>query len=73
MMTPERVIIPTMENRRLLGIDKAAVYLDATPRTVQRMIQRGLLRPVRLAGLRRVLIDRDDLDQMIDAAKEAAV
>jgi excisionase family DNA binding protein len=68
-MGDEILIAPGTQESRLLGLEKAATYIDATPRTVQRMIKKGLLHPVKLAGLRRVLIDRADLDQLIEAGK----
>jgi excisionase family DNA binding protein len=68
-MLEETLVVPEAQERRLLGLEKAAAYIDATPRTVQRLIKTGLLRPVKLTGLRRVLIDRADLDQLIEAAK----
>ena len=54
---------------RLLGIDAAATYFDTTPRTIQRLIAKGVLKPVRIAGMRRVFIDRHDLDRLVDASK----
>jgi excisionase family DNA binding protein len=68
-MAEESLIVPETQESRLLGLEKAAAYIDTTPRTVQRLIKHGLLRPVKLGGLRRVLIDRDDLDQLIEAGK----
>ena len=68
-MIEEPFAVPNAQENRLLGIEKAAAYIDTTPRTVQRLIRRGLLRPVKLGGLRRVLIDRNDLDQLRQAAK----
>jgi excisionase family DNA binding protein len=68
-MLEEGLGVREVQETRLLGLEKAAAYIDATPRTVQRLIKHGLLRPVKLGGLRRVLIDRADLDQLIQAAK----
>jgi excisionase family DNA binding protein len=68
-MSEETLAAPDAQESRLLGLERAAAYIDATPRTVQRLIKHGLLRPVKLGGLRRVLIDRADLDQLIQAAK----
>jgi excisionase family DNA binding protein len=53
----------------LLGLAAAASYLDVTPRTIQRLIGRGVLEPVRLPGVRRILVDRQDLDQLIVTGK----
>jgi excisionase family DNA binding protein len=58
--------------RRLMGRVQAAGYLDVTPRTLDRMIARGLLNPIRLPGVRRTLFDRADLDALVDAARESA-
>jgi excisionase family DNA binding protein len=57
---------------RLLGPSAAASYLDVTPRTIQRLIGRGVLEPVRLPGVRRILVDRQDLDQLIETGKAGA-
>ena len=54
---------------RLLGLEAAAAYLDTTERSVRRLIERGVLQPVAIPMLRRVLIDRQDLDHLIDAGK----
>ena len=68
-MPEETLAVPDAQESRLLGLERAAAYIDTTPRTVQRLIKSGFLRPVKLGGLRRVLIDRADLDQLIQAAK----
>jgi excisionase family DNA binding protein len=57
---------------RLLSLNAAATYLDTTQRTVRRLIARGVLQPVQIPTLRRVLIDRQDLDRLIDAGKTEA-
>jgi hypothetical protein len=54
---------------RLLGLAAAADYIDATEQTIRRLIARGVLHPVQIPTLRRVLIDRQDLDRLIDAGK----
>ena len=68
-MLEEILSVAETQETRLFGLEKAAAYIDTTPRTVQRLIRKGLLQPVKLAGLRRVLIDRADLDQLINAGK----
>jgi hypothetical protein len=55
--------------RRLMGIEAAARYIDATPRTIERLIARGVLTRVHIPTLRRVLVALEDLDRLIDAAK----
>jgi excisionase family DNA binding protein len=57
---------------RLLGLDAAAGYLSVDAMTIRRLIARGCLSPVRIEGVRRVLIDREDLDRLIAAAKVSA-
>lgn len=57
---------------RLLGLDAAATYLDTTQRSIRRLIERGVLRAVQIPTLRRVLLDRQDLDRLIEAGKEPA-
>jgi excisionase family DNA binding protein len=61
-----------MSESRLLGYTEAANYLATTPRTVQRLIARGVLRSVRIPGVRRVFVDKRDLDTMIDSGKGEA-
>jgi excisionase family DNA binding protein len=54
---------------RLMGLEEAAGYLGLDPRSVLRLMDRGLLKPVRIEGLRRVLLDRRDLDRLVDLSK----
>jgi hypothetical protein len=58
---------------RLLGVGQAAVYLSLSPWTIRDLVASGQLRPVRLnvAGreLRRLLLDRQDLDHIADAGR----
>jgi hypothetical protein len=61
--------IVEVTDRRVLGLEAAAAYLDTTPRTIQRLIARGILTPVNIPTLRRVLLDRRDLDSLIDLGK----
>jgi excisionase family DNA binding protein len=56
-------------DRRVLGVEAAAAYLDTSPRTIQRLIARGVLTPVSIPTLKRVLIAREDLDRLIDTGK----
>jgi hypothetical protein len=58
-----------MKGRRLIGRQQAVAYLGVTTRTLDRLSDRGLLRPIRLPGLRRVFFDRVDLDALVDAGK----
>jgi excisionase family DNA binding protein len=59
---------------RLLSIRAAASYLGLSYWTVRDLLQAGTIKPVRLpvAGgrdLRRILLDRRDLDALIEASK----
>jgi excisionase family DNA binding protein len=54
---------------RLLSREATAAYLGTTTRSVDRLVGKGLLTPVRLPGLRRVLFDRAELDAFVDAGK----
>jgi len=79
-----RAVTPgTLDSRpRLLSREGAAEYMSTSSRTVQRLIEAGKLPVVKLpvergangvgqAGVsRRVLIDRRDLDALIDNYKE---
>ncbi len=61
---------------RLLSADQAAAYLGVNPRTIRRLVDAGKLRRVRLPleslSLRRFLVDRVDLDRLIEQGKWAA-
>ena len=63
---------------RLLDIRSAALYLGVSTRTIEQWIADEILRPVQMPGmgrtlkLRRVLMDRQDLDVLIERQKQAA-
>jgi DNA-binding transcriptional MerR regulator len=54
---------------RLLGLEETATFLGVTPRSVHRLVKRGLLTPVRLPGFRRTLFDREDLRALVALSK----
>jgi excisionase family DNA binding protein len=54
---------------RLLSREETARYLGTTPRSVDRLVGKGVLMSVKLPGLHRVLFDKTDLDRLIDSAK----
>jgi hypothetical protein len=56
-------------DRRVLGVEAAAAYLDTSPRTIHRLIARGVLRPISIPTLKRVLFDRLDLDRLVEDGK----
>ncbi len=58
---------------RLVGREAAASYLDVTTRSLDRLVGKGLLQPVKIPGLRRVMFDRADLDALINAGKAPAL
>jgi hypothetical protein len=56
--------------RRLLDLPAAALYLALSPWTLRELVAKGILRRVRVplpngGELRKVLLDREDLDQLI--------
>lgn len=53
---------------RLLSVEGAAQYLSRTPSAIRNMLTTKKLKPVRLDG--RVYLDVQELDRMIEAAKE---
>jgi excisionase family DNA binding protein len=54
---------------RLLGVNATASYLNVTEQTIRRLMARGVLTPVRLPAVRRILFDRQDLDRLIESGK----
>jgi excisionase family DNA binding protein len=70
-------VIPLRLIPRLLDLEAAAAYLGVSPSTIRDLEAAGVLPRVRvpLPGgreLRKLLFDKADLDQLIDAWKEAA-
>jgi hypothetical protein len=57
--------------QRLMSFDASAKYCGLTGQSLRRLMLRGILRPVRIPTLRRVLFDRQDLDELIEAGKGA--
>jgi hypothetical protein len=57
---------------RLLGVNAAATYLGITPRSVYRLVEQGLLIPVRLPGLRRPLFDKRNLEDLAELSRAAS-
>lgn len=62
--------IASAHERRLLDLPAAARYLGLSPWTLRELVGNGTLRRVRVplpngGELRRVLLDREDLDQLI--------
>ena len=62
--------LASAHERRLLDLPAAALYLALSPWTLRELVGNGTLRRVRVplpngGELRRVLLDREDLDQLI--------
>ncbi len=55
--------------KRLLSFNSSAEYCGVTQQTIRRLMARGVLTPVRLPEVRRILFDRQDLDRLIEAGK----
>jgi len=55
--------------QRLMSFDASAKYCGLTGQSLRRLMSRGILRPVRIPTLRRVLFDRQDLDELIETGK----
>ena len=54
---------------RCFDIQATATFLGVSRRAVWRLVERGTLRPIRLQGLRKVLIDRLEIERVIDEGK----
>jgi excisionase family DNA binding protein len=55
---------PTNPSRRLVSIEKAAAYVDASPRTIRRSIAAGKLTGYRF-GNRLLRIDLNEVDSLL--------
>jgi hypothetical protein len=54
---------------RLFNREQTAVYLGTTTRSVDRLVDKGVLMPVRIPGLHRTLFDKTDLERLVESAK----
>ena len=57
------------QEARLFSREETARYLGTTPRSVDRLVGKGVLMPVRIPGLQRTLFDRADLERIIESGK----
>jgi hypothetical protein len=62
---------------RLLGLAQAAAYVGLSPWTIRDYLAAGILKRVELPSAthgttRRVLLDRADLDQLVEQSKDGA-
>jgi excisionase family DNA binding protein len=67
----ERLRVTAPKTSRLLDVDAAAEYLGRTPKAVRKLIEDGKIPVVRFDS--RVQIDRQDLDRVIEEAKDRAI
>ena len=67
-----RITSGPVDAPRLLKVEAAADYLGVSPWTVRDLVERGSLSRVALPGVRRLLFDRCDLDQLIETSRLAA-
>jgi hypothetical protein len=80
--TPQHDHFSNLHERRLLDVHGAASYLGLSVWTIRDYVARGILRAIQLPAsegregepprskpLRRVLIDRGDLDRLVDASR----
>jgi excisionase family DNA binding protein len=58
-----------MKRPRLLGLKEAASELGLSVWTLRDLVGAGTLRAVQPPGIRRILIDRKDLERAIEAWK----
>lgn len=63
---------------RLLDVAGSAAYMSVSPRSIRALVARGRLPRVLVPGangqdMRRVLVDRLDLDRLIEAWKERGI
>jgi excisionase family DNA binding protein len=75
--TPVAMTGVSMLAPRLLDLEGAAHYLAVSVWTIRDLLDAGRLPRVRLPGagardLRRVLLDREDLDRLVREAKDSA-
>jgi excisionase family DNA binding protein len=59
--------------KRLLGREAAAGYMNITLRSLERLVEKGIVTPVRIVGFRRTLFDKQDLDRLIESSKHQPV
>ena len=59
--------------KRLLGREAAAGYMNMTIRSLERLVGKGILTPVRIVGFRRTFFDKHDLDTLIESSKHQPV
>lgn len=59
-----------VDSKRWFTLAQAAVYTGLSDETIRRFTKAGRLTPHRPAGLRPVLYDRQELDELVQASAE---
>lgn len=67
-MKPANIRSTKLKTQRLLNVEEAAIYLGRSTGALRMLIHRGQVPVVRL-GDRRVQLDREDLDRLIEGNK----
>ena len=62
-----------VEGPRLLGREQTATYLGMTTRSLDRLVAKGVLMPVKIVGVRRTLFDQHDLNAFVESAKQSSI
>lgn len=57
------------EDREFLTVDQAASYLQLSTSSIRSYIRSGKLKAFRVAGLRKVLIQREDLLALLEPTR----
>jgi excisionase family DNA binding protein len=63
----------TSIEKRLLRREAAADYMNITIRSLERLVEKGIVAPVRIVGFRRTLFDKQDLDTLIESSKHQPI
>ena len=58
------------ESQQLVSLPEAAEFLGVTARTIEKLVARGVIRRVKLPGIRRTLLLREDLERLISENQE---
>jgi hypothetical protein len=64
----EACALPTLVPR-LLGLKAAASYLSCSTWLIRRLVEEGALHRIQLAGSRRLLLDRLEMDELVVACR----
>ena len=68
-MAASGIEVASGEDRGLLTVEQAANYLHLSTSSIRSYIREGKLKAFRVAGLRKVLIQRSDLMALLEPAR----